>query len=114
MSVDKSLKVLSSLARTRSVLSRKERLVILKEEGRWTEDKSVFNLPKVRVRRAKRKAKKEEAAAAAPGAVAAPGAAPAAGAAAPAGAAGKPGAKPAAGAKPAGAAAKPEAKGGKK
>jgi small basic protein (TIGR04137 family) len=57
MSVDKSLKVASALARPRSVLSRTERLAQLRDEGRWTEEKSVYGIPKVRVRRVKRKAK---------------------------------------------------------
>ena len=69
MSVDKSLKLQNQLARPRSVLSRAERIAILKDEGRWEEGDSVFSLPKVRVRVAKRRhkaaAKPEEAAEAA-------------------------------------------------
>ncbi len=71
MSVDKSLKLTSSMARQRSVLSRAERLEKLKDEGKWSEEDSVFGLPKVRVRRMKRRAKAakaEETAEAAPGA----------------------------------------------
>lgn len=64
MSVDKSLKLKSSHTRTRSVLSRVERLAELKEAGKWDEEKSVFGLPKVRVRRVKRKAKAAKAEAA--------------------------------------------------
>ena len=64
MTIDKSLKVSASLVRTRSVLTRAERLEKLKEQERWSEDESVFGLPKVRVRKLqlkkKKKAKKEE------------------------------------------------------
>lgn len=84
MSIDKSLKVQSALARPRSVLSRIERLAQLREEGRWTEEKSVYGIPKVRVRKVKRKVKaaaKPEAGAeaATPGAEAPKAAAPAGG-----------------------------------
>ena len=64
MTIDKSLKVSASLVRTRNVLTRAERLEKLKEQERWTEDTSVFGLPKVRVTKLqlkkKKKAKKEE------------------------------------------------------
>ena len=64
MTIDKSLKVSASLVRTRSVLTRAERLEKLKEQERWSEDESVFGLPKVRVKKLqlkkKKKAKKEE------------------------------------------------------
>ena len=64
MTIDKSLKVSASLVRTRSVLTRAERLEKLKEQERWSEEESVFGLPKVRVRKLqlkkKKKAKKEE------------------------------------------------------
>jgi small basic protein (TIGR04137 family) len=107
MSIDKSLRRKNSLARSRNVLTRGERIKFLMDEERWQDGRSPFGLPKVRVVKhvVKKKAKKEEAA---------EGAAPAAGGAAPAAAAG---AKPAAaGAKPAAAAAaaKPAAKGGEK
>src|SRR5215471_17830149 len=97
MSIHKSLVTAGNLRRHRNVLTRAERLDLLKKEERWKEGQSIFNLPKVRNIMAKAKKKKEEAAAegaAAPaagakGAAAAPakGAAPAAaakGAAAPA------------------------------
>jgi small basic protein (TIGR04137 family) len=51
MSLDKSLKKAGSLARSRNVLSRAERLAILQEDERWTPDKGVFNLPKTKFRR---------------------------------------------------------------
>ena len=47
MSVDPSLKSKGALSRHRNVLSRDERLVILKEEDRWEEGNSVLGLPKV-------------------------------------------------------------------
>jgi small basic protein (TIGR04137 family) len=116
MSMDPSLKSKSTLERHRNVLSRAERIAILKETGVWTEEMGASGLPKVAHRKAavgkKSKVEKDAAAAAA-----AAGAAPAEGAAAaaPAEGAGKAaaGAKPGAGAKPA-AAAKPTAKTGKK
>ena len=47
MSIDASLKVKGALNRHRNVLSRAERLEILKEEERWQEGDSVLGLPKV-------------------------------------------------------------------
>ncbi len=57
MSVDKSLKLHSGLQRARSVLTRAERIGELREGGRWEEGRSVFGLPKVRVRRVRRRPK---------------------------------------------------------
>jgi small basic protein (TIGR04137 family) len=51
MSLDKSLKKASSLARARNVLTRAERLAVLQEDDRWTPEKGVFNLPKTKYRR---------------------------------------------------------------
>jgi small basic protein (TIGR04137 family) len=108
MSMDPSLKSKSTLERHRNVLSRAERIAILKETGVWTEEMGASGLPKVAHRKAavgkKSKAEKDAAAAAV-------GAAPTEGAAAAAPAEGA--GKAAAGAKPA-AAAKPAAKAGKK
>lgn len=81
MSMDRSLKVGSSLARHRNVLTRAERIGKLTESERWKSEQSVFGLPKVAnrsVKVAKKEKKKEEAAAGAPGAAAAPAAAAAA------------------------------------
>jgi len=104
MSLDRSLKSASSLVRHRNVLSRAERLDILKDAEKWDESKPVYGLPKVGHRKmtvgkaVKKEAEGEEAAAPAKGGKA--GAkAPAAAAAAPA--AGAKGAKPAAAAAPA-------------
>jgi small basic protein (TIGR04137 family) len=47
MSIDPSLKSKGALSRHRNVLSRNERLEILKEEDRWEEGESVLGLPKV-------------------------------------------------------------------
>jgi len=84
MSIDPSLKLKNALVRHRNVLTRAERIEVLKDEERWNEGDPVTGLPKVAHRKsaAGKKSKTEEAAAgaAAPGA-AAP--APAAGAAAP-------------------------------
>ncbi|MGD9719822.1 MAG: small basic protein [Pirellulales bacterium] len=63
MTMDKSLRLRRGLVRSRSVLSRAERLAQLKESGRWTEGSGVFGLPKVRVFKLamkKKKKKKEE------------------------------------------------------
>jgi len=51
MSLDRSLKSKSALARSRSVLTRAERLIALKDQERWEEGSSVFGLPKVAQRR---------------------------------------------------------------
>jgi small basic protein (TIGR04137 family) len=64
MSLDKSLKSKSLLARHRNVLTRAERVERLKELGRWTDELNVIGLPKVAHRKAavgkKEKAKKEQ------------------------------------------------------
>src|SRR5436190_10500309 len=82
MSLDASLKSANSLIRHRNVLTRAERLDVLKDQEKWSEEKSVFGLPKVGHRKqALAKDVKEEAAeGAAPAAGGATGAAPAAGA----------------------------------
>lgn len=112
MGIHKSLVLKSRLRRPRSVLSRAERLEMLKEVGKWRDGDSVFGLPKVRTILAKAKKKKKEKAAVVEGVAGAPvaggaapaaaaGAAPAKGGAAPA----KAGAAPAKGGAPAAAAA---------
>ena len=67
MTIDKSLRVRSGLARNRSVLNRAERLAQLKEVDRWREGDSPIGLQKVRVEKMtlkkKKKVKKEEEAA---------------------------------------------------
>ena len=52
MSIDPSLKVRNALARHRNVLSRAERVEILKDEDRWSEGDSLLGLPKVAHRKA--------------------------------------------------------------
>jgi small basic protein (TIGR04137 family) len=47
MSIDPSLKIKGALSRHRNVLTRAERIEQLKEEERWTENDSLFGLPKV-------------------------------------------------------------------
>ncbi len=54
MSLDKSLKKASGLARARSVLSRAERLALLQEDERWQPAAGVYNLPKTKYRRWRR------------------------------------------------------------
>lgn len=51
MSMDKSLRKGGTLARSRNVLSRAERLALLQEDERWTPAQGVFNLPKTKFRR---------------------------------------------------------------
>jgi small basic protein (TIGR04137 family) len=77
MSLDRSLKSASSLVRHRNVLTRAEKLDVLKDEEKWDESKSVFGLPKVGHRKQEVGGKSKDEAAA-------DGATPAAGAAAPA------------------------------
>jgi small basic protein (TIGR04137 family) len=63
MTMDKSLRVRRGLVRSRSVLSRAERLAQLKQADRWKEGDSPLGLPKVRVYKLamkKKKKKKEE------------------------------------------------------
>ena len=64
MTIDKSLKVRRGLMRSRSVLTRAERIAKLADSDRWKEGDPVLGLPKVRVQRVvlkkKKKAKKEE------------------------------------------------------
>ncbi len=52
MSMDKSLKSKSTLARHRNVLSRAERIQMLKDTERWTDDSTAIGLPKVAHRKA--------------------------------------------------------------
>ncbi len=52
MSVDKSLRSRSVLERHRNVLSRAERISILKDTGLWTGDSTALGLPKVAHRKA--------------------------------------------------------------
>jgi len=86
MTMDKSLRVRKGMTRSRSVLTRGERLTRLAEADRWQDGQSPLGLPKVRVykltMKKKKKAKEEEgaegtAAPAAAGGKAAAGKAPA-------------------------------------
>lgn len=62
MSVDRSLKVKNALLRHRNVLTRAERVEVLKDEERWSEGDSLLGLPKVAHRKigAGKKASKDE------------------------------------------------------
>jgi small basic protein (TIGR04137 family) len=63
MTMDKSLRIRRGLVRSRSVLTRAERLTRLLEAERWKEGQSPLGLPKVRVFKLamkKKKKKKEE------------------------------------------------------
>lgn len=67
MTIDKSLKSKSRLARSRNVLKREERIAQLQFEENWKDGQSPYGLPKVRVvktsvgRKKKKKAKEDEA-----------------------------------------------------
>ena len=62
MSIDKSLKRKKGLSSNRSVLTRAERIQAMKDAEKWTEGRSPFGLPKVRVQKiVLKKAKKEKA-----------------------------------------------------
>lgn len=58
MSIDKSLRRKNQLARSRNVLTRAERILVLQSDERWTEGRSPFGLPKVRVLKVGKKPKK--------------------------------------------------------
>ncbi len=63
MTIDKSLKIRAGLARTRSVLTRGERIARLKTMDKFADGDSPYGLPKVRVPKLtmkKKKKKKEE------------------------------------------------------
>lgn len=60
MSVHKSLRSSLGLVRARNVLTRAERMVILKREGRLAEGASLLGLPKTKVLKAKPKGKKKK------------------------------------------------------
>ena len=72
MSIDKSLKRKNTLARSRNVLNRAERIAVLKSEDRWVEGMGPFNLPTVRILKVGKKTKKAAKEAPAAGAAAAP------------------------------------------
>ena len=82
MSIDKSLRRKNSLARTRNVLNRGERIAQLKNDEKWVDGRSPFGLPKTKVVKIvvkKAKKKEEKVAEGAEGAAAAPAAAAPAG-----------------------------------
>lgn len=75
MTMDKSLQLRAGLVRSRSVLTRGERIARLQSSDRWQEGQSPLGLPKVRVykisMKKKKKRKEEEEGAAAEGTAAA-------------------------------------------
>jgi small basic protein (TIGR04137 family) len=60
MSIDRSLKVKGALTRHRNVLSRAERIELLKDEERWSEGDSLLGLPKVAHRKSHAGRKEKE------------------------------------------------------
>ncbi len=59
MTMDKSLRTRAGLVRSRSVLSRAERITRLQSSERWQEGQSPLGLPKVRVYKLSMKKKKK-------------------------------------------------------
>jgi len=59
MTIDKSLKVKRGMISSRSVLTRVERLVRLRDAERWNDGDPVIGLPKVRVMKMALKKKKK-------------------------------------------------------
>lgn len=49
MSLHKSLKSANALVRRRNVLTRAERIELLKERGKWKAEDGVYGLPKTKV-----------------------------------------------------------------
>ncbi len=88
MSLHPSLRIDTASAKSRSVLTRIERIKDLMKKGTWSETKEATGLPKTKI--VKIKAAKKEKAAPAEGAAAPAAGAPAAGGAKPAAAAAKP------------------------
>jgi small basic protein (TIGR04137 family) len=78
MSIDKSLRRKDQLVRARNVLKRGERIKVLQDDERWQEGRSPYGLPKVRVLKIAKKAKKAKEEEKAEGEAAAAEAAPAA------------------------------------
>ncbi|RMF81655.1 MAG: small basic protein [Planctomycetota bacterium] len=62
MSIDRSLRLKSSLARHRNVLTRAERVARLMDDGVWQEGQSPLGLPKVAHRKGKSGKRKAKAA----------------------------------------------------
>ena len=64
MSIDKSLKKPAGVVRSRNVLKRGERILVLKEQDRWVDGQSPVGLPKVRIQKVvagkKKKVKKKD------------------------------------------------------
>ena len=60
MSIDKSLRRKDQLARSRNVLRRGERIKVMQDEERWQDGRSPYGLPKVRVVKIAKKAKKSK------------------------------------------------------
>lgn len=58
MSIDRSLRLKSSLERHRNVLSRAERVALLQDQDKWDDRQSALGLPKVSHRKAKTGRKK--------------------------------------------------------
>ncbi len=52
MSIDRSLKIRNALVRQRNVLTRAERIKLLKKQEEWQEGDSVLGLPKTKSKKA--------------------------------------------------------------
>jgi len=64
VSIHRSLQTKGALVRSRNVLTRYERILELRKDGKWEDDADPYGLPKVRVlkvkKRGKTKKKEEE------------------------------------------------------
>jgi len=60
MSVHKSLKAVGGLTRMRNVYTRAERVAILQREGRLSPEAGVIHLPKTKVQKLIKRAKKKK------------------------------------------------------
>lgn len=59
MTIDRSLKVKAGSVKNRNVLTRAERLAQMEAKGDWTEDNTIYGLPKTRVVKISMKKKKK-------------------------------------------------------
>ncbi|RKY18521.1 MAG: small basic protein [Planctomycetota bacterium] len=62
MSVHRSLKISAGLVKHKNVLTKRERIERLRADGKWSDDMTVYGMPKVANRKVvgKKKKKKEE------------------------------------------------------
>lgn len=59
MTIDRSLKVKAGSVKNRNVMTRAERLAQMEQNGDWSEDSTVYGMPKTRVVKISLKKKKK-------------------------------------------------------